>query len=49
MEKRGALLCELFFFLGGNLLENHSLTQYVDLGNHHTHLLRLGEDPNGTL
>ena len=49
MEKLDYLVNYSFFFFWGNLLVNHSLTQFVDLGNHHTHLLRLGEDPNGTL
>ena len=38
-----------FFFFLGKYLVNHSLTQCVDLGNHHTQLLKLGEDPNGRL
>ena len=34
---------------GVEYLVTQSLTQCGDLRNHHTHLLRLGEDPNGKL
>ena len=49
MENMHRLFDKLFILFLGKFLVNHSLTQCVDLGNHHSHLLMLGEDPNGRL